>query len=249
MTALKVWDGSAWVTVGGGGAASRGADASRPAAGNAGTLYLPTDGMAIHEDNGTSWQRWGPIFPFTDLPAIGTLSTTVLGWINQGSAVATAINGRIELDLPSTSGTNWRMLMLTAPATPYTLTVALLWNGRTGGNWQGGLVFRQSSDGKLATASQLGTGTLEIQKWSGPSTFSANYTNMSGNTAPRLHWMQLSDDGTNRIIRQSTDGKNFYLLHSVGRTDFLTADQIGFGASVDNSSAAGGITVLSWKIT
>jgi hypothetical protein len=45
----------------------------------------------------------------------------------------------------------------------------------------------------------------------------------------------------------STDGQNFKVIHTVGRTDFLTADQVGFFVNDQSNTIAAGMTLLSWK--
>lgn len=55
------------------------------------------------------------------------------------------------------------------------------------------------------------------------------------------------DDGTNRICSLSNNGRNWWVFHSVGRTDFLTADHVGFYVSDNGSSRATGLTLLSWR--
>jgi hypothetical protein len=60
-------------------------------------------------------------------------------------------------------------------------------------------------------------------------------------------WLRLEDDGTNRKAHYSIDGQVFRLLHSVGRTDYLTADEIGFCWEGNHASATFNGRLLSWK--
>ena len=39
--------------------------ANRPAAGTPGRIFLPTDGIFIERDNGSTWDKFGPIWPMT----------------------------------------------------------------------------------------------------------------------------------------------------------------------------------------
>jgi len=62
--------------------------------------------------------------------------------------------------------------------------------------------------------------------------------------------MRIADNNTNRICSVSADGQNWIEVHSVGRTDFLTADQVGFMIRPTNSATPNigtGVSVLSWK--
>jgi hypothetical protein len=103
---------------GGGGSASisRGVVGSRPAAGTAGTLYLPTDAPLAFEDNGSSWQSFGPLLPLTAPPAMSGWT-----WANQGSSTLTEENGSNRLGwAPSASGFLLRSLTHAVPSAPYT---------------------------------------------------------------------------------------------------------------------------------
>jgi hypothetical protein len=66
--------------------------------------------------------------------------------------------------------------------------------------------------------------------------------------SPRMDcplFLQIGDDGTNRLVKFSADGQNFETFHSIGRTDFLTADEWGFYVSAPDTTYAIGLTVLS----
>jgi hypothetical protein len=122
-------------------------------------------------------------------------------------------------------------------------------------NWsRWGLVVRQSSDGKIITfgpnaaAFPPGSVNVSVHKWTSATVFSATY---SGSEIPiygLVHWLRFTDNGTNRIFYHSHDGQTWVQHHSVGRTDFLTADQVGFFVSDYTTSVAmGGCAhLLSW---
>jgi hypothetical protein len=137
-----------------------------------------------------------------------------------------------------------------APATPYTITIAFIPNG-VGNNDAWGFVWRQSSDGKLVTINKsAGNNSLAVNKWTSDSAFSAAYVTITGGLdvyQPCL-FFRATDNGTNRISSISADGQNFIDIHTVGRTDFMTANQIGFGI-FDNATYTVGMTLLSWKQT
>jgi hypothetical protein len=91
-----------------------------------------------------------------------------------------------------------------------------------------------------------------VRKWTDATTFSADY--VSWDHAGMLMvggpiWLQITDNGTNRICKFSRDGQNFVQIHSVGRTDFLTADQMLWGGYVLNNNGVGDsyITMLHWE--
>jgi hypothetical protein len=62
-----------------------------------------------------------------------------------------------------------------------------------------------------------------------------------------VYWIRIADNGTNRIISWSVNGLHFTQVHSVSRTDFITADEVGFfiSDSADNKHDPG-LTLLSW---
>jgi hypothetical protein len=66
------------------------------------------------------------------------------------------------------------------------------------------------------------------------------------NGVPRF--FRISDNGTDRKVFVSTDGVTFIEWTTVGRTDFLTADQVGFYVCADTSYAVTAV-LQSWKET
>lgn len=238
---------------GGGGGATIHDEAygSPPGSEAAGDLWLPTDSFyALRRNDGdTAWVPWGPLYPMT-LPVDGDYA-----WINQGAASVSAAKGGLYLSIAAgAAGQSLRIRKKTAPATPYTITAALQGAVVAAGGASEvhfGLCFRQSSDGKLhtLTVDPFSTVTrLWSTKWTNATTFSAQYTTLGlTETLENLIWFRIADDGTNRICSISRDGQNFLPVHSVGRTDFLTADEVGFYISGSNAAAGIGLTLLSWK--
>jgi len=95
--------------------------ASKPAAGVSDRLYLPTDSAYILRDNASAWKAFGPTFPMTP-PVLGDFT-----WVNQDDATAVTTRGFLEFAMPAEGAVanSLRMLVKTAPATPYTVTIAL----------------------------------------------------------------------------------------------------------------------------
>jgi hypothetical protein len=242
----RVWAVPAGGGGGGGNVTYTSAYASPPASPNAGDFWMPSDSYAIYRYSGTTWVPWGPVYPFT-APVDGDFS-----WINQGGASVSTTNGGIALSAPTDSGTpQVRVRKKTAPATPYTITMAMLPFWGTADNNFVAVGFRESSSGKLhlfEVDCVSGALRLVVAKWTDASTFSALY---SGPTtanwlAARPLWLRIADNGTNRVCSLSGDGQNFDPFHTVGRTDYMTANEVLFAAR-----CAGGTnvysTLLSWK--
>ncbi len=227
-------------------AARREAYGSRPSAAMAGRLFLPTDGPGLQRDDGSAWAHRGWMDRFV------APDDSLFSWINQGTCSIQATHGMIHVTAPP-SNPNARVRKMTAPATPYTVTACFLINAVMADYSGAGLCFRQSSDGKLVSlyawddTSGVGGG-VAVQKYAAGPVWSANYTVLQLTKAQPI-WLQISDDGTNRISRYSKDGITFRVLHSVTRTDWLTANEIGFLVSNANATYTHGTTLLSWEVT
>lgn len=198
-----------------------------------------------------------PLFPFIapTPPVSGDFS-----WINQGSATldTSTLSYAILLSAPANASASVNMRVKSAPATPYTITALIVPAMSSSGFNLAGLVFRQSSDGKLITCGlQSDPNTFSfsqgwsVGKWTNATTFSAAYT-LTDPYAVRypinkaFFYLRIADNGTNRIVSVSNDGVNFIQLHSVGRTDFLTADQVGFFVNSNNASFGANLWIMSW---
>jgi hypothetical protein len=225
-----------------------GAVANRDAAGQAGRLYLPTEGY-IARDNGLEWERM-PFWRFTP-PASGDFT-----WVNQGTATVADTKGMMVLTTPSVaSGENLRCLVKSAPSTPYTITVALMAHSpiytTSSVMPQYGICLRQSSDGKLLT---YGFGynnypfRFQYAQMTNPTTVSGGVVDT---TVPRHWplWLRVSDDGTYRRVYVSGDGVRFQpAVTAESRTAFLTADQVGvFANSWKNDKITRVISFLHWR--
>jgi hypothetical protein len=193
--------------------------------------------------SGFSVSGQGPLLTLTNP------TTQSFAWVNQGTAAASTTSDALVLSDATHSGDNVRVYKKTAPSTPYTITVGFFKGQGSVDFVSEGLTFRESSSGKLATCTILeSTGTkVGVSKYTNPTTFSANYTTM-GWTPGTLAWLRISDDGTNRKCLVSNDGTNWTQIHSVGRTDFLTADEVGLLMNFNfGVSATFYMTVLSWQ--
>ena len=225
--------------------------ASLPAASQDGRIHLPSNGYSLYRDTGAALVPWGPLLPFT-APVDADFA-----WINQGGASVSTTNGGIFLNAPVGAGNNQRIRKKAAPATPYTVSIGFIPMLYPASYSSVGLAWRQSSDGKLVTLRFYFDGTtnvghiqIALSKWTSASVFSANYfdSNFFGSLVggPCL-WARFADDGASRAVYISNDGINWMLLHAVARTDFLTADEVGFFAETNQTAGAAGINLLSWK--
>jgi hypothetical protein len=219
--------------------------ASRPAASNDGDLFLPSDGPTIQRDTGAAWVPWGPLFPLTEPPSSGW--TTV----GLGSSTITPGKGTRYGYFLGVFSAGVALEVRSAPSTPYTIEAAFLAvvNGDPASSGPA-LFFRESSSGKIIIWRLLFAGSIGLHKWDNPTAYNSQYVNVAipQQVLGAVIWLRIQDDGVNRTVALSADGQNWLNVHAVGRTDFLTADQVGWGCEVSSMSGrAAGITLLSWK--
>lgn len=223
-----------------------GALGSEPLSPTVGDLYLPNNSPSLEQRGATAWVPWGPIYPLT-APVDADFA-----WINQGSASVTATTSSIYLRAPVSSGDSVRLRKKTAPSTPYTITAGFLAPlvGLLGSGQYAGLSFRQSSDGKLANFyvgnDSSGFHIMESAKFSSPTAFSASYARR-GYAYGSVVWLRITDDGVSRICSFSGDSQNWQVLHSVGRTDYMTANEVGFFINEITNTTEAAMTLISWK--
>lgn len=193
-------------------------------------------------------------------PAFTAPVDAQFSWVNQGTASVNSADQGILLTAPAAAGIALRIRKKAAPATPYTVTVAILptFGIQTNAGAYYGMLFRQSSNGKISAflLYQVPNGEMLSIKFDDPSTFNAIYTppgnplqsslNVPQNNIP-LMWLRLADDGTNRSMSYSIDGYDFTTFHTIGRTDFITPDEVGFFTNSQNATTGSKIRLLSWK--
>lgn len=254
--ALQQSDNSLWLLTattptwtqlsGGGGGATIGSGtlASRPAAGTAGNLYLPTDAPYLYRDNGSAWQAFGRIQAMTP-PVAANFS-----WVNQGSASFGTNGGVLSMLAPASTSDNLRLLVKSIPSAPYTITAALVTNSQNVNYLFGGLVLRDSASGKLIVLEQFTNGGfIGLVNYNSPTSQSGTQSGSKSHGNVGLVWFQIQDDNTNRTFRASADGTNWYQIYSGARTTFITPDQVGFFLDASHATADATMTVYSYLET
>ncbi len=208
-----------WIAVGGGGGCDStltAAYGSRPAPSNDGNLFLPSDGYTVERDTGTAYVPWGPLFPFTRPPAAADFTA------NRTGATLTEDAGALVIRRTGAMSGYHRA----APATPYTITAAVLLRLIPTNFSQAGLLFRDSGTGNFVRFNVVHNNgwQWQVDKVDTNGTFVAAYLTTPPQFLGGILWLRIADDGTNRICSYAVDGRNFHVLHTVGRTDYITAN-------------------------
>jgi hypothetical protein len=180
-------------------------------------LQSPTAGEARSPSGVSGADFYGPLWKLGD--------PTVPSWVwqNQRGASVVQTNGIVHISAPSTT-TNVRSRLIAAPGTPYTMTALLRQRYRVATNTQyAGLVFRESSTGKLYMFYVHAGGILQTVKFSNDTTFSAGpVINVAlPGAAGDFHWLRVTDDNTNLRFAVSLDGVNFTEYGTEGRTALI----------------------------
>jgi hypothetical protein len=225
--------------------------ASKPASLRKGHIYLTSDSCVLYYDDGSNLIPYGPIYKFYEP------DNSLYSWVNQSSSTLTTTQGGLLLEKAVQDTSKWSLRRKATPSAPYTVDIAFTINAHpTSGAWRVAFGWRESSSGKLhllefqATTLYTGLG-INSAKWTDETTFSANYqaddgTNTSIDVPPLF--VRLKDDNTNRIVSLSFDGIDYIDVHSIGRTDFITPDQLVFGIRHGgNNTQNVGVLIHSWQ--
>lgn len=222
--------------------------ASRQAATKAGRLWLPTDGWQLARDDGAAWGQYGPIFGPLTPPAYADFS-----WDNQGAAAASDSKGGL-LFTCANSATNQHTLYKSAPAAPYTLIVGFIpmFFPLTTSAQVLTVGWRKNSDALKVSCQIYNTNIIvnRIAKINANGSFNSSYR-VSANWwyTGGIMWFKLVDDNTNRVFSVSSDSQNWQQVHSVGRTDFITADQLTLGLDANGNADSFGMYVVHWAVS
>jgi len=226
-----------------------GTHAARPAAGYAGRLYFETDTNLLYQDNGSSWAQWSPQQPshlttILQKPVLANFSI-----INQGGAtIADSSAGIVIAD--NASNDNWRMAVQAVPSTPYSFVFLLAIYLQPLNYNQAGVIFRDSSTGKLQVFTlRLVNGpiTIVVNNFSSPTAFAAAPASVPNNFGSGLWFFKVRDDGTNVTYSFGIDGVNWSQIYTVAKSaGYLGSsgyNQIGFG--LDPASGGTGVDMVT----
>lgn len=201
--------------------------------------------LYYRQDNGTEVEIGASSTGYTAPPAVGSFT-----WVNQGGASAATVGSDLVIEAPAGASANLRLLVISTPATPYTLTVALK-PVMFGADFASvGVAWRESGTGRLAPWVWAAASGYKLQalKYTDTGTYNSLYQEVAYQPVGDAIWLRAADDGTNRTVSISSDGVNWVQFHQVSRTDFLTADQIGLVVNAQNATFPVKLVVKSWQI-
>jgi hypothetical protein len=219
-------------------------------------ITVAADGRITAASNGSGGGGGGASLPSWQTYTNPTLQTWT--WVNQGSATRVDQSDAIAIQAPALGGggDDLKLLVKSTPSTPYAVEAFILPLLTPYNYCQVGVCWRESGSGKIITwgftygySGPDDVIAVSLTKWTNATTYNSSYLNNKGATwfSPQGVWLRLVDDGTNRTVSVTMDGKNWKQIHSVGRTDYITADQVGFYTSSSNTTSGSAITLGSWK--
>ena len=229
--------------------------ANKPAAGTPGRIFLPSDGLFIERDNGSTWEKFGPIWPM-----IPPQSANFPTWVNQGTSTCIDNKGAVYLQAANSSNEQIRARLQAYPTPPFTVDMAFVVHvfPYSSPSMTAGLCIRDSVSGKFQCYG-LGNTDLHIRgyNYSSATAASGGVTGWPGSgdnhqLEQNLIWVRYYDNGSNRVISISADGVTWQQMVSNSVTDYLTPNQIGFFANglagyYSSFPVDTGITVLHWS--
>jgi hypothetical protein len=174
-----------------------------------------------------------------------------------GTATVSADLDGFKLVAPSAGSTdNIRVQIRTlSPTSNYTFTAYVETHAAPANFFSSsGILLRNSTSGGIITfgtgwgTNSSSTGSyLRIIKYTSASTYNSDYYVISQSSlSGPVNWLRIRDDGTNRNFEFSYNGVDWITLYSIGRTDYITPDQVGWGVGPYNMQV---ITRLrSWSV-
>ena len=229
-----------------------GAGASRPAAGTAGRMYVPSDGIMSSIDTGSAWVGLNPGgSPFT-IPPISSS-----GWTQKNSSVATITDfpgGGISVAFQYGSASNtpvWSLYRTLANGTSYSVIAAMqVLPANYSSNGRFGVVISDATKALMFALDQAGQ-KIVVESYTvfSGSTTVANVYNRGILYIPATLWFKVTNDGTHRTYYSSIDGIAWHQTYQETYNTFLVETVAGFGYS-DNSNSMGllpAMNLLSWS--
>lgn len=227
-------------------------------AGGTNTATVTSAGISDAEQIGRT------ILTAADLPAVQTALGAYdkiftpppsAGWtsLNLGAAtIAASLDGRALIAPSNGSVNSVRAEVRSLAAGNYTATACVEVAGHVANAWGPvGFVLKNSAGNPLIVFGlefSSGQSHLRLGKFNSPTSYNADYFSAMNTYVfyGPINWLRIRDNGTTRFFEYSYNGVDFLTVASHGRTDFLTANQIGWGG--DPHSQAVVARLRSWSV-
>lgn len=232
-------------------AVSSGLYSGLPGSPSDGDLYLPRESYWDYLVYSAAAARWRHLYGGFECRRPVYADFT---WVNQGGASVNTAGGGIFLRAPASATANLRMLVQSAPATPYTVDAIILPNMLGTGLGGAGIGFYESSSQKVET--------FALVDFFSPSPHFAVFRNNSPTTDGTLivddsAWVKLladviliriTNDGANLIYSWSNNMKDFNVLRSHAVVSFFAGnpDKIVFESSARVANFDVAATLIHW---
>jgi hypothetical protein len=216
--------------------------ANRPAAGSSTLIHFrATDTPMSSIDGGSEWYDY-----YFARPRPKQFDATGFAWVNQGTSTITTANGITTL-APQPGSVAHRLYLKTAPAVPYTITVAFQLFMYNTGVGMAGLAIRETATGEITICGRDNDGGLKVSKANNSGATLVNYISAYGTAAAQdtVFWVRYRRDATTKYWDISIDGIEWVNIFNVGATDFLDNDQVGLSAWQQTNQCY--LHILSWQ--
>jgi hypothetical protein len=188
-------------------------------------------------------------------PLLVVPNNSLYTWKNQGGATVTTATGAIRLFGPSSGASNsLRIREKATPSGAYTVELAGIPFVDSATFHLVGLYMRDSTGNAAITCHYSPSNNyIFCGQWTNDTTYGGNYTGSALLDARRflahgLLWLRVVDNGSTRTFQASSDGVGWETTLSTSRTDFLTADRVGFVVDAPQNSTAtdAALTLVHW---
>jgi hypothetical protein len=171
-------------------------------------------------------------------------------WFNQSTASATDNPSSLILQFPAnSSGTQVRGIVKTMPAAPFSLTARIFPSMTYANACYQGIMFRESSSGKMITWHFAWVTDLKLGIFKYNSATSFNFDINSTAASPAFLqgcYLRMYNDATNIHFQYSYNGVTWQELTTQSLTGFATYDQIGlFNDSANNAVNSMAVTLFT----
>ena len=213
--------------------------------GSGGTYSIDLFPSEVKASSGGSYTGFGSEYPLTDPTGVS------FSWRNQGGATVSTDTRSIYLLAPASASLSFRGREITVPATPWSITIAVVPELQNTNVAQVGLYVTDGT--KLAvlglqfnSSSASFVSVIAATYTSATGAFNSSYCSATLASLPTPFYLKILDDATNLTFSWSINGSQFEQCAQKLLTDYLsTLTNVGFFANSDNSLPTA-VWLLSW---